>query len=288
MACALMASTMLPSTVQAEGTVVWNSIGYATPNGSDSLVLNPDSRNAPTQAAHSWAAPPYAVRARSGAGFGSIDASASATSSRSGNLGHFINSVFADELTLSRPDLAGQAGQITLTFYHENRLAPSASGDGQANTYADWYAWANEANGSVNERFNVAGWAPGQSKYTYIDDAHGIRQGPTAMDDQYLTLTADFTWGEPVLFGYGLATSGQAVENGSYEVEVAGYWGGIVEATAAGAVIDDYMLTSRTGIDYSRSFVPAVPEPAALALLAAGLLPLGWRGVARAAARRRP
>ncbi len=280
-ALSLAGCVSLAPLAHAQESFTRTTYWYQYPGGEDSEILLLDSRTDPLRAALAWSDGPYSVLSRSSAALGMLDASASASSWTSGNIGHFINSGFGDQLTLSHPDLSGQPGQVTMSFHFQNRLAVSATGETYVQAGADWTAFANDATGFMMESLLINDEFSGRMRYAHVMDAGGTRDWQPEPDERQITLTADFVWGEPFWFGYSLATEGQAVGTSSYEVETEGYWGGVLGVTAGGAVIDDYSIASRSGIDYSVPFIPAVPEPAPLALLAAGLFLLGGRQARR-------
>lgn len=273
----ILSSAILASgSVQAEGTGIWAAYSYYTPQGSDSRVLTPESRSKPTRAVLGWSEGPHSAIVAADADFGTVRATARVTSTQSGSVNHYINSAFADEITLSRPDLAGQPGQITLSFYYEGQQTVFAGEGAYVDVSSSWLAYVNEARGDVYESTS-AGEFTGHSSWTYVNDVNGIHQWQSSPEEHYLTMTADFVWGEPVLFGYTAWTSGYASGYGGHAATLMGQWGGIVAASAGGQVISDYSLSSLTGVDYSQSFVSPVPEPRFYMLMAAGLCLLAWR-----------
>lgn len=269
LACALCLS--LGGTASAN-TSVWTAISYQTPNAQGSPYIQRAFEDITARAQLSWSDSLYSISAASEAGHGFILADAVASSRESGHLGHFMNNVYVDWLTLSHPELAGQSGQVKMSFYFENDMTVAVGPDGQSNTSVNWYAYGDNASVDVYETYNAGPWAA-HNRWTYIDDASGTSQGPIPFDEQYLTLTLNFVWGEPFRFGYGIASQGQAVGESSYELAHLGYFAGITEVTAGGIAIDGYSLASRSGTDYSQPTlpVPEVPEPDSIALWAAGL-----------------
>jgi hypothetical protein len=272
----LFIAALAGSPAQAEGTGVWAAYAYDTPQGSDSRILRPESRSEPTRAVLAWWDGPHSAIVAADAGFGTVNASALVSSAEGGIVNHYINSGFADEITLSRPDLLGQPGRITISFHYEGRMTVFAGEGAQLSVGTSLLGYVNDASGSVSEDIN-AGDFSGHVKRTYLNDVNGIRQWDTPFEDRYLTMTADFVWGEPVRFGYTAWTSGYAAGFGGHEAALSAQWAGILEASAGGTAISDYSLSSLTGTDYTRSFVSAVPEPRSFMLLASGLCLLAWR-----------
>lgn len=271
---------LLSSTAHAEGTGVWATYGYNLRQGSGSEGLTPSSRSQPTHATLAWWDGPHSAISTGNATFGAVDVAALVSSTEAGLVNHFIYSGFADQITLSRPDLAGQAGQITLRFQYGGRLTVFAGEGAQVSVSPGLTAYVNAAQGMIIEDM-YDGEAFGHRRWAYVNDVHGINQWDAAFDDRYLTMTADFVWGEPVLFGITASTSGYSTGHSGHSVAYGASWGGIVEATAGGRVISDYSLRSLTGTDYARPIVSAVPEPRSIVLLAAGLGLLMWRPARR-------
>lgn len=281
---AVLAMTALASgVVHAEGTMVWATYGHALSQGTGSDGLTPTSPDQPTHATLGWWDGPHSAIVTGNARFGAADASGLVSSTQAGTVKHFIFSGFADEITLVRPDLAGQAGRITLSFYYEGRAMVFAGDGAQVSVNQDLSAYVNNAQGSIMEDM-VDGESAGHRKWAYVNDVNGEKGWHAPFEDRYLTMTADFTWGQPVLFGLTVGTSGYSDGYSGHDVSFRGSWGGIVEATAGGAAVADYSLSSLSGTDYTRSFVSPVPEPAAFALMTGGLGALVLRVAGRRAA----
>lgn len=66
--------------------------------------------------------------------------------------------------------------------------------------------------------------------------------------------------------------------NGSAMIDAShsAYWGGISSVTNQFGESIDYVLSSNSGTDWSRSFSPAVPEPESYVLMLLGLAVLSW------------
>ena len=66
---------------------------------------------------------------------------------------------------------------------------------------------------------------------------------------------------------WGSGASGSA----SYDLGNSIYWGGISQVTTLDGTPLDVTISSSSGTDYFKSYIPAVPEPASVSLVMAGM-----------------
>lgn len=197
---------------------------------------------------------------------------------------------FSDHLKLENAALAGKQGRVTLAYQFDYDAWVDASGDGFANGSVSFLAWANNSYAWFLDYLNTD--TAGYTMYEYRDpNGQGRTYGVPRTNILYVT--TDFVWGNHIATSFELQTSvGTYVPNpgrggaASYNFDAgnSAYWAGIVSATADGELVNDYLLTSLSGTDYSRSFVPAaaeVPEPATAAVFLFGLALLGLQRARR-------
>ena len=96
-------------------------------------------------------------------------------------------------------------------------------------------------------------------------------------------LTTDIVWGQTLgltLSAYALVhASGDESFRSVIDMSNTTWWDGVVSATVEGQAVDDFTVTSSSGLDFRRSYglAPAVPEPEAWALMLLGVGLLRWR-----------
>jgi hypothetical protein len=200
---------------------------------------------------------------------------------------------FTDFITISNPELDGQVGTVTLSFYydydldiHGNNTYPANTANGHFSAYAGMYGYyGNTYSSQVNTSVNNNGVQDFINGGVTTSDLNGLRYDAVG---HYLTLTGKFVYGSAFMVNMNIAIDGSTYTNqnggtSSYvgDASHSGYWGGISSLTADGKTVTAYTLSSQSGTDYSQSFAPSadVPEPGALALIAAGLA--GMVGVRR-------
>lgn len=192
--------------------------------------------------------------------------------------------LFTDTLKLEMSSLAGKHGQITFAYYFDYEAWVRSTGNGFANGSVSLLARGGRSYSWFLEYFNTS--SGGYTMYEYQDlDGQGRIYGVPKTN--YIYVTTDFVWGEPIGTGFELQTSvgsyvpdtGGGAASYNFDASNSGYWAGIVSATADGQTITDYLLTSASGTDYSKSFVPAneVPEPSTFAMMFLGASLLGMQ-----------
>jgi hypothetical protein len=213
------------------------------------------------------------------AGYGVLNiAGKGSISALAGNGG--AQASFNDTLRFENAALTGKAGMATVAYYLDYDFSVGASGDGYSNGSLSFQAWAGNNYSWVLDYQTTSG--TGYLMYEYRNP-FGQGRFYNVPATNYLYVTTDFTWGNGFNTSLQLQSSiGSYVpSNGrgtaTYDLAGMGYWAGIVSVTADGQNVSDYTLSSLSGKDYSKSFVPAndVPEPATIAIFLAGLALLG-------------
>ena len=250
----------------SSGATNLQMVNYGPPNG------DPVSAAVHLQAnAHATAAASYGV----------VKATTNGTIS-SGSVSGGAGAKFTDALLLSNSTLTGKQGLLTLAYYFDYDQSVASSGAGSSNGSLSFLAWAG-SNYSWYMDY-VSTDTAGYTMYEYRDPS-GTGRTYGVPNQNYLYVTTGFTWGHFIHTSFEVNTSVgsyvpfNAAGTGSFDFDAghSGYWAGIVSASADGETVTDYDLTSRSGTDYSQSFVPAneVPEPGTVPALLLGLGILG-------------
>jgi hypothetical protein len=252
---------------------------YGTPSGG--AMSSTLYQQGATSSAYATAFADYGVLKAYVSGYGTAMSTSTAVAGAS----------FTDFITISNPELDGKVGSVTLSFYYDYNLAPQGNytypsnvAGGHFSASAGMYGYyGNSYTSQVNEAVSNNGDQTFQSGGVTTTDAYGLRYDPIG---HYLNFTGQFVYGSAFMVYMSTSIDGSTGYNqnggtSSYVGDAmhSAYWAGIVSTTFNGATVTDYTLHSQSGTDYSQSFVPptGVPEPGALALIAAGLF-----GLARA------
>lgn len=234
-----------------------------------------------------YAAGPASAIASADATYGSVKARGIAQSTGGGNISVGASAGFKDRLILDRTGMTGaETSTITVAYYIDYNASYDVSGPGAGSSYSNgsvvFDALLGNLHGSVIDYGQVGTNNP--SFYYSIDNRGKITDRPNG--PSWIYLTTNFRWGDAIDFGLGVQLDGSAYSpdpNTSigYIVDAAhsGYWGGITDVTVDGVHINDYVLRSSSGIDYSKSFAPTtstkeVPEPHILLLSLVGFTAL--------------
>lgn len=180
--------------------------------------------------------------------------------------GFQINSVsaatFSERLTITSSDIAnGTPGAFDFSVALNGVLDAANGGS---------VVW-NLTAGSAAPTLSKIGKHDTHFENGDFGDAFGVYEG-----------TARFIYGLPVLLEVDLnaaaASPGTASSSG-YDLGHSLYWNGISAITANGARLRNFTITSETGTDYLKSFVPvtvAVPEPLGAWVVVPGIIALSW------------
>ena len=224
------------------------------------------------------------AQATATADYGYVKAAAKGTlssSSLTGGVTAAASAGFSDNIKLSRDDLNGKIGTVTIGYYIDYSSEFGAGG------YPSGFMGFMAKIDTAYSWFYVSQNAGQDDVYVFDHSDLTGRGRINTSPMSYLYVTAQFIWGRD--FSTGLTTDlsgGAYVPSGSGEntffsldASHSGYWAGIVSATVDGLAVTDYALTSQSGTDYSKSMVPTkdVPEPMTLALFGIGLAGIGIR-----------
>lgn len=195
-----------------------------------------------------------------------------------GGSNSYTQSLFADTLKLESSGLTGKQGKITFAYYFDYTAWVKSSGNGFSNGSVSFLARGGNSYSWFLEYFNTNSGGYTMYEYRDLDGQGRIYDVPKT---NYVYVTTDFVWGSSIGTSFELQTSvgshvpdtGGGTASYDFDASNSGYWAGIVSATADGQTITDYLLTSASGTDYSKSFVPTneVPEPGTFAMIILGL-----------------
>ena len=182
---------------------------------------------------------------------------------------------FSDSFTIDAAGLTGQHGTVRLTLATTSTHDISGQAFGQLSTRLQVNAgggsqgtWIQAATFDADGSVRSGSSSPGIGAVPY---------GPTLLAD------IDFVYGESISFLASLSArvggrSGASGAPASFAVDAShsAYWGGFLAVLdGSGDEVGTYAVSSGSGTDWSRSFVPPpvspVPEPETCALLLAGL-----------------
>ncbi|MDF2177870.1 PEP-CTERM sorting domain-containing protein [Aliiglaciecola sp. CAU 1673] len=234
----------------------------------------------------SYSSPGLQVSAFSSAKTGTIKAKASAFGGNSVGGNSQVRAYSQDSFTVSNEFYKGKKGEITVAFYLEYdilQINPEILGPGEGS--------GGVIGGGIWFDANLGGSRVNYSHYVYRDyygenhDNKGIIYDGTFNGSVFL-LTTEFIFGQSIWYSnhMGLTASASGFSSNSYGISIdasnSSYWAGIQSVIIDGEEITDYQLSSESGTDYSRSFVPTpsnpnpVPEPESLLLMSLGFLGL--------------
>ncbi len=206
---------------------------------------------------------------------------------------------YTEEFTISSAGFTGMAGKITVGVTLQGFVDPQGSGIGTV----DFSFSVNGAGGgflgswTVNSDPSFPGGFP-------VDNVSATAGGPlfySAIHD----VTANFTVGSAIQVTERLAVTANKIGCGVSEAECnlsgagsvnidfghSSYWNGVSAISLLDPATGEYVpadlslfsMQSASGLDWSASFAPAVPEPEMAWLMAGGILLVGWRIRARRA-----
>lgn len=224
------------------------------------------------------------------AGLGAVHASVTAQGGSGSSVlgsGGQVNAFFSDAFALRGP--ANTSAVLHGSFVISGAVTASASGGAQApssalasySVQASIGSWNGAQDGSVFTATNgLSNTSNANGQILLVDSP--VSFGPDGWAVMSLSVLAQ-------IHAEGTARASQECSNcatipGEYHAEAAFghtiYWGGIVSITVGDVPLASFdYLASASGVDYrvSTEFAGPVPEPAAPALLAAGLVVLALR-----------
>lgn len=189
-----------------------------------------------------------------------------------------------DSLVYSKTSLNGSRGTVTLNFFHDYSVEAisgplDAWNQGKvARALFHNEVYAIGSNIYAHSIFSKdlrhrGGSIVDDAEVYFTNDFYGSRTGGTP---RHQSITVEFTWGQAFDVGTTLVigcsvgfTIAEGFESCQVDSTHSSYWAGFTNLRANGAVVTDYVLTSGSGTDYSRSFVPTaeIPEPGSVALM---------------------
>lgn len=180
-----------------------------------------------------------------------------------------------DTITISAAGLNGQAGKVKWSLYFPSQLAalpdPSST-SGTVHTSAMVYYQFGSQKSLFGEMFDVGPESP-------LDGPVSTFNKPTTLDE------FDFIFGQSIDLQIDLITKALASRGVDARVDNSVYWGGISVVTANGQQVGDFSVTSLSGMDWQKSYIPpvlpSVPEPSGMLLVLAGVGVLAFAGKRR-------
>lgn len=169
---------------------------------------------------------------------------------------------FGDRITISSDALNGQAGSVKLSLYFPSKweIQPDPSNpSGTINAFVEvvFSLGAKKAN-----------FGQGWSADFPINQPVQQFSNPTGYED------FDFVFGQEIDLQINLTSRASTKQGVTALLDNSVYWGGISVVTVDGQAITDFSVTSASGIDWAKSYVPyippAVPEPSGVMLVLAG------------------
>jgi hypothetical protein len=200
---------------------------------------------------------------------------------------------FVDEFTINAPGMTGKTGHTDASFVFNWALEAQGTGRFTAYTFAtlqiffgnsfveEFGEFVAESQQNIND--------PG-SLSTYGRNTVGGEKVPFSFN---LGMGTDFVFGQPIYVKAELVVNSSVGSGNPFAIDILSsgkstgdvfhsvYWNGISSVNSEGSPVENFTLTSASGTDYSRSFLPSaanpgadIPEPVSIALLGIGLLAL--------------
>ncbi|MDF2177869.1 PEP-CTERM sorting domain-containing protein [Aliiglaciecola sp. CAU 1673] len=213
----------------------------------------------------------------------------------------FASAAYSDSITISGDMYENKKGYVTFDIYQEMLIDTNVSA-GSLNARARYGLDFNISTpylGIDSSRVVISAQSYSSSTSSWINGSYSV-SGPLGyiwsenFGVSKFTVFQEFVVGTPLYFSLSMWADGHIPGalypepnsvTARYLVDAgnSSYWGGIQSVTIDGVEITDYQLSSESGTDYSRSFVPTannpnpVPEPESLALFSLGIIGLFWQ-----------
>ncbi len=179
----------------------------------------------------------------------------------------------------------GANGLVEVGIYRNNAVLQPYGATINADSY-NLFKSLNSAFNPVLNQTSVAegtvlfGWDYQMKPFGAVDYGASTLTTNSLTIDQVVRFVVPFTWGQAFTLGiYAATSSGETASGGAVVSNTATaafqdtiYWDSgayVLPANGVGSPITNFVITASSGADYSAAFVP---EPATLALLAAGAL----------------
>ena len=176
-----------------------------------------------------------------------------------------------DELTIVDEARTGKKGMVKLGFALSWSLSGLSFYDyGVARPVATFGIVIDRGIGAHQVKFESHDITRSDtnSVQAFVDrNGQSLPWGSPFQFDYEFTFGAPFTLDVILDVQASLSGAGNAVADASHSA----YWSGISSVTVDGNRITDFVVTSQSGTDWAKSYIPAVPEPASIALLLAGV-----------------
>lgn len=183
---------------------------------------------------------------------------------------------FSDSLTITSPGLNGKRGTTSVQAFLRQTgvLVTWPTPLATAGAYARLFVTTPSTTTATYRIVNYALSASNSSTtYAAYNDGQAVGFGAPIVD------SFDFTFGQPFSFTFLLQVGASAQRDGIATLSAgdSAYWAGLGEVYYLGDEVSNFSLTSASGTDYSKSFVP-VPEVSSRLLLLVGVLLLFLTG----------
>jgi len=190
-----------------------------------------------------------------------------------GSLNSLARGIFRDSITITAPGHAtGSPGLLSFTLLVNGSLSVN-----QEHVADAGWSLAADVGGAAFDLHAGAmlyNNAPVLAKHGYVGDPFGSYSA-TVSFSYGIAMPVDVELEAIAQSAYS-SSGTQTLAISSFDLAHSLYWGGLSVLDGNGQPLPSWQLLSASGTDYRQSFAPAVPEPAALLLWAAGLtlLPL--------------
>ncbi|GGY50383.1 hypothetical protein [Pseudoduganella albidiflava] len=220
--------------------------------------------------------------AEASASYGVLRADAGAAGGQYASGGARAQASFNDIIVFNADGMTGRRGSTTMNLWFHWDLDSIAAG----NSFAQTHGQINFYSGRSSSSRVTLNRANGYNS-EHINYNSAFNNGVEVPFSFTIPLVVDFIFGREFSINASLSVNAAAAGmgpdrfgnvNGSAVAQAnAGrsvYWAGFSDTEVGGVALGDFMVTSRSGTDWSLSQVPPVPEPRSVVLLVTGFLVL--------------